>query len=549
VDLNKNIAELADDALASYAADVRTAFNEIASLEAPTEAQLTEAEGYADHLDAIAGLQAERVEASKKLAARHEALRSRFSDGEPEQIKEVTNVPMDEEPNDDDEEIGPDSVEEPLSEPTKVQDPGTGEKARSGVQTLARRVTRPAKPARTRAPLVITAAADVPEFATGSRMENLEVVTKAVINRMRGFGPPSGDGSHEDLRHVGVANFALEFPKELVSDRHSDDMEVLAAAAKESRLPGGSLVAAGGWCAPSETIYDLCSQETAEGLLSIPEINVTRGGIKYTKGPDFSDIYDNVGFCQTEAQAIAGTTKTCLEVACPPFVEVRLDACGICVKAPILTNAAYPELVQRYVSGSMIAHQHKMNVKVINSIVAGSTAKTATGLGAVATDTFDALTLFANVQREKFRISPTASLEVVLPFWVKDLLKSDISRRNAVAVETISDAQIASEFSSRNLAVQYVYDFQPLGEDAVAYPDTFNALMYPAGSWVKGTADVINLNAVYDAAELAKNMYTALFFEQGILVAQMCWDSLNITIPVCNAGRSGIPDLTCGTTP
>ena len=49
--------------------------------------------------------------------------------------------------------------------------------------------------------------------------------------------------------------------------------------------------------------------------------------------------------------------------------------------------------------------------------------------------------------------------------------------------------------------------------------------MYPAGTWVKGTADVINLNAVYDAAELATNIYTALFFEQGILTAQLCYDS------------------------
>ena len=546
MDLNKNFTALDADALATYAAQVRAAFDAIASADAPTEAQVTEAEGYAEHLDAIDAEIIARTERAEALAARTAALRTRFGkDDDNEQVDEVTNVPMDEEPNDDDDEIGPDSVEEPLSEPTKVQSPGSGEKARSGVATLARRTARPVKPARTRSPITITAAADVPEFPSGSKMAGLEQVTTAMINRMRGFGAPSGDGTHEDLRHVGVASFALDFPAELTSDRHSDDMEVLAAAGRESRLPGGSLTAAGGWCAPSETIYDLCAQETAEGLLSLPEIKVTRGGIKYTRGPDFSDIYDNVGFCQTEAQAIAGTTKTCLEVACPPFVEVRLDACGLCVKAPILTNAAYPELVQRYLSGAMIAHQHKMNVKVINSIVSGSTAKTATGLGAVATDTFEALTLFADVQREKYRISPNASLEVILPFWVKNLLKSDIARRNAIAVEVISDAQIASEFSSRNLAVQYVYDYLPLGEDAVVYPDTFNALMYPAGTWVKGTADVINLNAVYDAAELAKNMYTALFFEQGILAAQMCWDSLNITIPVCNAGRSGAPDLVC----
>ena len=558
MDLNKNIAELADDALASYATDVRTAFKEIASMDAPTEAQLTEAEGYADHLEAIAAEQANRVEAANKLAARREALRNRFAD-EGDEGNEVSQdegetKPMNEEGGDDDEVNGPDSVEEPASGPTKVQAPGTGEKARSGVAVLARKVTRPDKPGRSRAPIVITAAADVPEFSTGSRMSGLESVSKAVVNRMRGFGVPTGDGSHEDLRHHGVASFRLDFPPELTIDRHSDDMEVLTYATKESRLPGGSLVASGGWCAPSETVYDLCAGETAEGLVSVPEINVARGGIKYTTGPDFSAIYAGVGFCQTEAQAISGTTKTCYEVPCPTFVEVRLDACGVCIKAPILTNAAYPELVQRVVSGAMIAHQHKMNAKVLNSIAAGSTSKTYVGLGAAATDTLNGLTLYADQMRQKFRLSPSASMEVILPFWVKDALVGDIARRTAISTEVVTEAMVSSAFSARNLAVQYVYDYQELGYadvtgppaiDSDEWPKTVDALMYPAGTWVKGTADVINLTAVYDAAELAKNMYTALFFEQGILMAKLCYESYKVTLPICTAGRSGKADLVC----
>ena len=538
MDLNKNIAELADDALAAYATEVRAAFDAIASLEAPTEAQLTEAEGYADHLDAIATEQAGRVEAAAKLASRREALRNRFSEESVE--AEEVEAETDDEPEAEAEEEAPVEAAAPV--------------AKSGVVTLARKVTRPAKPAASRAPIVITAAADVPDFATGSKLDNLAIVGKAMVNRMRGFGPPAGNGVGEDLRHVGVASFKLEFSKELTIDRHSDDMEVLAYAQKESRLPGGSLVAAGGWCAPSETIYDLCAGETTDGIISVPEVNVARGGIKYTRGPDFSDIYTNVGFCQTEAQAIAGTAKTCYEVPCPAFVEVRLDACGLCIKAPILTNAAYPELVQRYLSGAMIAHQHKMNAKVLAAIGSGSTAKTSAGLGAVSTDTFDALTLYGDQTKQKYRLGLNSSLEVIVPFWVKDVIKLDIARRNAVATETVTDAIVASEFAAFNLSVQYAYDWQelpytdvtgPPAVDADAWPKTFDALLYPAGTWIKGTADIINLNAVYDAASLATNTYTALFFEQGILVAKQCYDSQKVTIPVCTAGRSGAANLTC----
>ena len=114
-----------------------------------------------------------------------------------------------------------------------------------------------------------------------------------------------------------------------------------------------------------ETIYDLCAGETTDGHPVRPRDQRRPGWHQVHPGPDFSAIYSAVGFCQTEAQAIAGTTKPCYEVPCPPFVEVRLDACGICIKVPILTNAAYPELVQRWLSGALIAHQHKMNAKVI----------------------------------------------------------------------------------------------------------------------------------------------------------------------------------------
>jgi len=79
----------------------------------------------------------------------------------------------------------------------------------------------------------------------------------------------------------------------------------------------------------------------------------------------------------------------------------------------------------------------------------------------------------------------------------------------------------------------------------VAYPTTFQALIYPAGTFIKGTSDVINLNAVYDAASLATNVYTALFFEEGVLVAKMCYESALVTLPICNAGRTGTANLAC----
>ena len=546
MDLLTNLNELSDERLAEYATEVREAFDKIANADAPTADEVAEAEGLAEHIDAIAVERTARETAAAELISRREALKKRFDEDQ----KDAAEAEAEGTDDAKDEDIVDAEIVEPEAEVVDAEPVPVA--AKSTVAAVAKRTARPPAPAvATKRPVTITAAADVPDFATGSDLgDDLTQVGKAMVNRMKGFGTPSGDGQTEDLRHVGVAQFHLDFPEELTIDRHSDDMEILTYASQEQRLPGDSLVAAGGWCAPSETIYDLCGGETLDGILSVPEVNASRGGIKYTSGPDFSAIYSAVGFCQTEAQAISGTAKTCYEVPCPPFVEVRLDVCGLCIKAPILTQAAYPELVQRWLSGAMIAHQHKINAKVLAALTtAAGAAKTVTGLGTTAGDTLGSLEMLADGLRSKYRLGMNQTLEVVVPFWVKGAIRSDLSNRMGVAPEVVTDQVITAHFAARHLSVTFVYDWQdtfPAGTlPAQAYPTTFQALMYPAGSFVKLTNDVINLNAVYDAASLATNVYTALFFEQGVAVAKMCNEAILVTLPVCNAGRTGSANLTC----
>lgn len=533
-----SITELTDERLVEYAAEVREAFDAIAALDAPTKEQVTEAEALAEHIDQIVAEQATRRAAADELAARAAALKTRFKTE-----KDSTEPPEPEEPVETEEpaETEEELVEEPPAEVVEEV------AAKGRVAVLAARTARPKVPEVLKPkPVSITAAADVPDFATGSKIETMEKVGVALVNRMRGFGTPSGDGETENLQHYGVASFKLDFPDDLTIDRHSDDQEVLMHAMQESRLPGDSLVASGGWCAPSETLYDLCAGETTEGILSVPEVNAARGGIKYTSGPDFASIYTNVGFSQTEAQAISGTTKTCYEVPCPSFTEVRLDVVGLCIKAPILTNAAYPELVQRWLTGSMVAHQHKVNAKVISAIeTAAGTSKTITAHGSTAADVVESLALIADGIRSKYRLSMSTSMEVVLPWFAKGAMQADLDNRSYAGQATIDGL-----FAARNLQVSYVYDWQdatfPAGTaPAIAYPANVKALIYPAGTFIKATNDVINLNAVYDAASLASNIYTALFFEQGIAIAKMCYEAQLVTVPICNAGATGPHTLAC----
>lgn len=537
--INTEFAALADNDLTDYLTQARAAAMEALSSEQVLSVEeLSEVEALDVHIDEVVAAQTERAAANEEREARLAALRDKFSDDTDEADEADEDAAEDEDAED--EETVDEAEEEVEAEPVK-----TAAKAK-GVAVLAGKTKRPAKPARTQGKVKITAAADVPGFAASSALEDLSTVAEATISRMKGFATPTGNGETEDLRYFGVASFALDFPEDLTIKRGDDDMEVLTRAGKESRLPGNSLTAAAGWCAPSETIYDLCAGETAEGILSVPEVNVTRGGIKHTSGPDFSTIYSGVGFLQTEAQAIAGTTKACYEVPCPSFTDTRLDAIGICIKVPILLNSAYPEVTQRIMSGSMIAHQHKVNASVISRMVtyAGS-ARVFTGNGGTTADTMESIELVINQSRQKYALSFNHTLEVVVPFYAKAMYRADLGRRNGRPAGGVTDAEIASHFSAIGANVQYVYDWQALTTTDEAYAATYQALVYPSGTFVKGTSDVINLSAVYDAASLAVNTYTGLFFEQGLLVAQMCYNADLLTLPVCNAGRTGAANLTC----
>lgn len=558
-----DLTALSLDDLAALAVETRGKFDALVGLDAPTGEQITEAETHAALLDEIAAETTTRETAAAADAERLAALRTRFADDQADAadaddadgddgVDAAADTDAVDDASDDDADDSTDDGDgggDGTQQAAGATKTATRTQAKAGVRTLARRTTRPARPRTSAGPVRITAAQDVPGFATGSAIDTMDKLGEALVARMRGFSPPTGNGQGESLQQFGVAQLRLDYPEELTTKRGIEDQEILEYARRESRLPGDSLVASAGWCAPSETIYDLCTTETTDGIASVPEINVTRGGVRFTSGPDFSAIYAAAsGFDQTEAQAISGTTKASFEVPCNSFTDVRLDAVGLFIKAPILLNAGYPELVRRWLDGSLIAHQHRVNAKVIGKIVtAAGAARVYTGVGTSAGDSLDALELVAQTLREKYAMGMTATMEVLLPSWVLGAFRADLAKRTGQDNQPVTDQQINAEFSARHLNVQFVRDWQMLAtpDTLIAYPATYQAVMYPAGTFVKGTTDVINLNAVYDAASLATNIYTALFLEQGVLVAKMCNQAALVTLPICNSGRTGAANFTC----
>lgn len=542
------ITTLHDDALAEA-----TELNAIAD-DVITDEQVDDLVALADSMSVLAGRQAEleadvQARADKLAAARANVTEASTPAEDPE--------PEGEEGDEDDGE-GDEPVEE-----TEVPDDAEAEQEKELVtasaarkSTVSRAASRAPKPDLAPAKPTggtLIASANVPDFTAGSELAGMEDLVKAFMARSRMF---VGRKDKASMERYGVATLQRPESDLTVNGNMSvsEQLEIIQSASRDSRLPGGSLLASGGWCAPSETLYTFCENETAEGLFGLPEVTITHGGLNFTKGPQLADLLadPNFGFVQTEAQAEAGTPKVCFEFECPDFEDHRLDAFGYCFKAPILTAspAGWPELIRRFLNLSTIGWQYKMSsVQLSRVSTAIGAATNFVELGSASADILDAISLQAAVIRQQQFLSPTATMEVVLPMWVQEIFRADMSRRSGQALLAFTDANIQAGFAARHLAPQWINAYQPLATGAgigTAWPTTFEALVYPAGTFVWGNNSVINLDTVYDSAGLEINMYTAVFFEEAGMLINPCGSGRKVTVDIsCLKGVTGANELSC----
>jgi hypothetical protein len=469
--------------------------------------------------------------------------------------------------------------------------------AEAGRELVAASVKRPAQPvSRNRVPLgtsntpktpaqpssgsyysekyTLIAAADVPGFSTGQVLSNgsSDLADAWEARMMPLITSNVNSGVDGQRTRVGLARIKREVPeKYVISDDHQAQ-STIEFATDERNLPGGSLVAAAGWCAPSETLYDLCPiRMTETGLINLPSVVARRGGIRYPAAFDWAAVWSSIGFYLTEAEVIAGTEKPCVEVPCPEdWQECRMDVSGLCIRTPILMERGWPERVRQFIDGAMIIHAHKLNAKKLAKMEALSTLITMPdtpnpnpaasivdphGPGAFES-VLSMLELQVQYQRYRERLSQTESLEMVAPYWLRGILKSDLRKKLGIDNRyDVTDADLDRYFRAIGVNPQWVYDWQdsfsePLdpagfgGPVPTTWPTSVKVLLYRAGTFFQLGADVINLDGIYDHASLVQNIYTALFTEEGWQVCTRCTQPFVIEMNLCPNGLSGGYQLT-----
>ena len=414
------------------------------------------------------------------------------------------------------------------------------------------------------APKVNAPAAKLGVTAAGSGgdLSSLEALGNA-FTRMASDIPVTEQGKNAP-RHK-VASIKNEFA-------HTADMNtnpyVLQEIIDELMDAEGSpaLTAAGGWCAPNEIRYNFFNiAQEPSGLLDLPTVGVTRGGLQWPVSPAIGDVFFQAGgsnpasgfggfaftFANTsdpwlwsetdDILTVTGSVnKPTLRVPCSTFTSGRLEAYGLTVTAGNLTDSAYPEQTQNFLRLLRMAYAHAINARLISLVVAGATSFS--GLGAANMPAFqtilDAVELTATDYRNKFAMADDAVLEVMLPRWVLAAMRADLAWRNNVERESVPDSVIRGYFSDRGVRVQFVSDWQVRGAGLpgtsattlVKFPATADMILYAPGTFLHGQGMSLDLGVVRDSVLNAENDFTAAWAEETHMIAKVGHEARKYTI-------------------
>ena len=552
--LPEDLTAVADDELAGLLATAHEAFDALDDPEAIDASTVEAMNALADAAEAVRAEQTRRAEELAEARAAAEELRTRIKPADEPVAEdiEVEDAPAAADDADVEATVTDEEIAKVIDEETAVVASSEKRQPVSIAVPARRRSIEPVIETPVKG-LSLVAAADLPGIATGSSV-SVSDVAQAFVDRTRSvnFGAlrSAAKAGKRTVQSFSLASVHKAFPDDLKVTRDSDPDEVLKRAADSSRLPGGSLTASAGWCSPSEVLYELAEEaETTDGLFSLPEVQVDRGGLRHTLGPDFQSIFteDDISWNFTEDEVEAGDydgygggTKPCFFVPCPEFVDDRLDVAGVCIRAGLLQERAYPETIERLVRGSLVAHEFKQARRKLERVVNGSTAvqMPANPLGATA-PILDAIELQVEDYKQRHRVGRGRALEAVFPYWVRGAIRSDLARRLGVDMLSVSNEQIAGYFGQRGVNAQFVYELDDLtggAADRTTWPEDFKFLLYLEGSWIAGTQAVITLESVFDSALVEQNIYTQLFTEEGWLVAKRFHDSRVVTVNIDPSG-------------
>lgn len=387
--------------------------------------------------------------------------------------------------------------------------------------------------------VLIAAAQDVPQFYVGQRLDP-SLLADAIHNKARMLSDSRGN---QTVYPVATIERPFGQGYDLEGLDQASTWDALAEMTKPS-----ALVAAGGWCAPSELVYDLFEVECENDVLfTLPTFRVTRGGIRW---PVFvpHDETLNPGFVWTEANdttAVTGSpTKACVRIPCPTFTECRLDAVGLCITAGNLIDRAYPEQVRWFINRAIRAYERNNSVRKLNLVLADSVPVSIAATFGAASALISAILLQAASYRMANGLCATETLDVIAPYWLTNAVKADVARQQGALVGgdggVLTDADVSAFFAAAGLNLRYISHWQNFSvQPTLVWPASVQVLIGYPGSYVEFNQGRLDLGVIRDSVLNATNDFTAVWFEEFYCVGRRGPQARLVTLPICPLGEVG----------
>jgi hypothetical protein len=259
----ENLADISAEELSNIEAALVAEFDALHDAGTNDVATMTEIAEAIESVRVEIGARIEKAAAdAEAIAALADKVRPAVEEPVAEEIAE--EAPIAEEISETEETITPEvaETEEIVEERELVTASAEVTRKAPSAKAVSARTPQPEAPAPS-PEVVITAAADIPGYSSGGTLDTL-ALAKAMHAKARTLSNHSGN--------IPVASINLPIEHKLGADA-AYNMDVIKAATAPSALT------AAGWCAPSNNLYTLFGVDAGDGLIDLPTVQVTRGGL------------------------------------------------------------------------------------------------------------------------------------------------------------------------------------------------------------------------------------------------------------------------------
>lgn len=301
-----------------------------------------------------------------------------------------------------------------------------------------------------------TAAGGAPGFIQGQRIRSTAELALAVTAQLRSMS--SGRGGTGEK--VYVANTAITYPE----DRQLRSKDWVGNFSKIEAVTGEqALVAAGGLCAPPQTLYDVQVIGSVRRPIrdALARFQVDRGAIQFRPNSSAATALTTgtgtgVDTWTVEQDASSsGDVKGCYVVDCPALQEAEIQAIYLCLEFSNVTARFDPETTAANIQQGMIAHARRAENELLRQLQAGSKVLSSARTIGASRDILVTLDKAVAYYRNRHRIDTNITLTFLLPAWVLYMMRSDLARQIAsgdwASALGVSDQLIMQWFGERGV--------------------------------------------------------------------------------------------------